>query len=352
LLENITASNTKEILAFNKKLLELSIGEVISISSSTRILDFNAKEETLKKISRLIYLGEGRKYFSLKEALAKIDSKREYFLSIQNRGLTNPLISDFDSLFFCNYFYLNLENFTNRLLLREAKAFRRKPKLVDFHSFLKPPFSTYQEVKNVFQKPPFSSLKSTVSGKGLKTALLTSIENAQKVKTFFGKNTEFDKQILFNEKNIFADKSYPDIFRKQFKKLLESSDLVFVDLPQIEQAAVSGNYRQTIAEIKKVDKILGTLTDIHENTTVIVSSLYGLAEKMADIKLTANNRPTTSTNPLPFIIVGKEYEKKTKAAPSIAHLVSANKSIMSIAPTILKILEIDKPKEFSENSLV
>ena len=51
-----------------------------------------------------------------------------------------------------------------------------------------------------------------------------------------------------------------------------------------------------------------------------------------------------STNPVPFIIAGKNYKKGKRLRKS--------KSLSSVAPTILDIFQIDKPKEMSSKSLL
>jgi 2,3-bisphosphoglycerate-independent phosphoglycerate mutase len=71
---------------------------------------------------------------------------------------------------------------------------------------------------------------------------------------------------------------------------------------------------------------------------VLITSDHGNAEEMLDAK---SLQPLTAhtLNPVPVIYVGKQKIKLR------------NGSLQDVAPTVLKLLEIDKPSEMTGNAL-
>jgi len=105
----------------------------------------------------------------------------------------------------------------------------------------------------------------------------------------------------------------------------------------------TGNLEAAIKTCEKVDKYLGKLTKayLEKSGTVIITSDHGNIEKMINLE-TGEIYTEHTTNYVPFIIVNKEL-KKIKMAKS--------GSLCDIAPTILKILKIKKPKEMKGQPL-
>ncbi|MBU1262443.1 2,3-bisphosphoglycerate-independent phosphoglycerate mutase, partial [bacterium] len=75
---------------------------------------------------------------------------------------------------------------------------------------------------------------------------------------------------------------------------------------------------------------------------VLVTSDHGNAEEMID-KKTGIPKTAHTKNPVEFIYIANDYK----------NIRLKNRGILSdIAPTILHLLEIDKPKEMSSENLI
>jgi len=104
----------------------------------------------------------------------------------------------------------------------------------------------------------------------------------------------------------------------------------------------TGNLKACIKAIEHVDKCLGQLkqaVDKERGTLVIVAD-HGNAEKMIDLNTNEVYTEHTS-NPVPFVIF------ETKKVNRQLH----RGRLGDVAPTILKLMEITKPKEMTDKSL-
>nr|YP_010904022.1 phosphoglycerate mutase [Caulacanthus ustulatus]WCH57273.1 phosphoglycerate mutase [Caulacanthus ustulatus] len=109
----------------------------------------------------------------------------------------------------------------------------------------------------------------------------------------------------------------------------------------------TGNLEATIKAIQAVDECIGQLVKETEsiNGTLIITADHGNAEYM----ITEHDTPCTShsTNLVPFIIHRKSKQIENKPIE-----LRANGSLADIAPTVLKLLDIKKPKDMNGKSLI
>ena len=102
----------------------------------------------------------------------------------------------------------------------------------------------------------------------------------------------------------------------------------------------TGNFEATVKAVKKVDNCVGKIIkNIQEKQGVaIITADHGNDEKMQNEDGEVFTAHTT--NKVPFCVVG--YNCKLKN----------NGGIANIAPAILEILNIEKPSEMTEESLI
>jgi 2,3-bisphosphoglycerate-independent phosphoglycerate mutase len=101
----------------------------------------------------------------------------------------------------------------------------------------------------------------------------------------------------------------------------------------------TGNYEATIKALEAIDSCLGTIVEYaNENFyTLFLTADHGNSDIMFDEN---NNIVTThTTNPVPFIVTDKKLKLK-------------DGSITSIAPTILKYMDIKIPKEMENSEIL
>jgi len=106
----------------------------------------------------------------------------------------------------------------------------------------------------------------------------------------------------------------------------------------------TGIYEAAVKAVEITDLSVGKLVDeaLRHDYTVMVSSDHGNAEEMWDYRI---NMPKTAhtTNPVEFIYIAKDAAG-VKLRP---HGI-----LSDIAPTVLAVLGIEKPKDMTSETLI
>ena len=103
----------------------------------------------------------------------------------------------------------------------------------------------------------------------------------------------------------------------------------------------SGMFNPAIKACEFIDNQLGILEQaiLQNNGQMLITADHGNIEDMKD----ENNNPHTShtTNPVPLILVQQNSDIKLK-----------NGSLADLAPTIIELMNLEKPKEMLAQSLI
>lgn len=121
-------------------------------------------------------------------------------------------------------------------------------------------------------------------------------------------------------------------------------DFIAVNFANPDMVGHTGVMEATEKAIKTVDECVGKLFKklLSIGGSGIITADHGNAELMID-KLTKRPITSHSTNPVPFIVVGDEFKN--------AELLSDGK-LSDIAPTVLSMMKMEKPKEMTGHSLI
>ena len=117
-------------------------------------------------------------------------------------------------------------------------------------------------------------------------------------------------------------------------------NLIVLNYANPDMVGHTGDFNATVKAIETVDECVKKLLLEMEKIDgiTIITADHGNAEKMVD----ESGNPCTShtTNQVPFVIVGYPCALKNEGA------------LCDIAPTILEILNIKKPREMTGQSLI
>lgn len=136
-----------------------------------------------------------------------------------------------------------------------------------------------------------------------------------------------------------------------------SADIIFVSLANLDLVTATGNFKAAQEAARALDKNIGKLVNaiLKQNGLLIITAAYGRAESMINM---GTELPSLgiSSNPVPFIIIGDEYEGKTIGLSDplngdLSLLASAG-TLYDITPTILKILDLPLPENLKGESLI
>ena len=119
-------------------------------------------------------------------------------------------------------------------------------------------------------------------------------------------------------------------------------DFIVVNFANPDMVGHTGIVKAAITAIEKVDECVGRIKDaiIENDGALFICADHGNAEKMLD-NYTGKSVTAHTTNDVPFILVNDGDAKLREGG-----------SLCDIAPTILEILDIEKPAEMTGESLI
>ncbi|MCK4552519.1 MAG: 2,3-bisphosphoglycerate-independent phosphoglycerate mutase [Tenericutes bacterium] len=117
-------------------------------------------------------------------------------------------------------------------------------------------------------------------------------------------------------------------------------DVVILNFANGDMVGHTGVIPAAIKAVETVDECVGKVVDkiVELGGTALITADHGNVEKM----ITEDNKPFTAhtTNLVPFIVVDKSVTLRT------------NGNLGDIAPTMLKLLKLEQPKEMTGESLI
>ena len=208
--------------------------------------------------------------------------------------------------------------------------------------------------KNLLVAYPPEDLVNTlgeyISKKGMTQLRLSEFEKSGHITFYFSGCSDNvfvnEERKIFERSDVFTYDEDPKMRSYDITEYLINSlgryDLSVVNYPNGDALGHTGIYRKVIEGIEELDKCLGRLKEniIRDDIVWIITADHGNCENMIDSDETPNKMH--STNPVPFIIVDKSYNIDPEYVGKLS----------DIAPTILKIMDLEIPKEMTGKVLI
>ena len=329
---------------------KLEVSKIASISGRYYAMDRDHNWDRTDKTFDLLIKGKGKKYKTAKQAI-EVSYKKgvtDEFIEpslIEVGPGEKGTVATNDAVVFVN--------FRNDRPRQLAERFLKKaPKNLEYVTMtqynpdyqVKAAFSPV-EIKNslgeIISKNKLKQLKITESEK---FAHLTFFLNCKREEAFEGE----DRIMLDSYSDIKTHDQRPkmrtpDISREIIQDIKANAhEVIFTNLCNCDMVGHTGNLKATIRGVETVDKAIAKIVEqgLKNNFNIIITADHGNAEEMIEEE-TGNIVTSHSTNPVPFILISKKYKK----------LKTDEGSLTNVAPTIVKILNLKKPKEMTGNSL-
>ncbi|PLX24488.1 2,3-bisphosphoglycerate-independent phosphoglycerate mutase [Candidatus Parcubacteria bacterium] len=210
------------------------------------------------------------------------------------------------------------------------------------------------DLGNVLTAYPGVDIPDTlpIALKEVKQLYIAETEKYAHVTYFF--NGGYDHQVNGEEwvnipsKDVASYDKVPEMSNKEVANYVLNSldkdeyEFITINFASPDMIGHTGNLEAAKETVKAVDALVDKIIKVilKKNGTLLVTADHGNIEEMVNTK-TGEVITEHSTNPVPFIIVSKSKYK----------LKSTGK-LSNIAPTILDILNIDKPKLMKSQSLI
>lgn len=211
-------------------------------------------------------------------------------------------------------------------------------------------------LKNLFPEIEIEeSLGEILSKNNKKQLRIAETEKFAHVTFFFngGRESIFkgEERILVPSPDIKTYDLQPEMSAKEVTdKLLESIekkeyDFIVVNYANCDMVGHSGNLDAAIKSVEFIDSCLKRIYEKAKecDASMIITADHGNIEQMFNKEKNAIHTSHT-LNPVPCVLVGKKFFK--------SKVKLANGTLADIAPTILELLKLKKPKIMSGKSLI
>ena len=288
-------------------------------------------------------------------------------LILNNSSKDDLLIKENDSVIFFNFrpdrareisTALTQINFTEferivfpkNLYYACLTEYDRKLHLSEYANPVVPTAFTHNELSKVNREKSLGEIISSLNKRQIRIA---ETEKYRHVTSFFnmGREKEFEgeERILIPSPKVTTYDEQPEMSAKGVSEktiqAIKSGNysLIVVNFANADMVGHTGLIPATIKAVEAVDNALNDIYNAisETNGTLIITADHGNAEQM--LNEDGSIRTAHSLKPVPFILINKSMKSiKLKQRGCLA----------DIAPTILDIMEIEKPKEMTGQSLI
>ena len=327
--------------------------QIASIIGRYYAMDRDKRWERIKKAYDLLLKGIGTPSKDLLKTVEESYEKGitdEFILPIVHVDENNKpigIIRPGDVVVFYNFRTDRGRELTQVLTQEDMPEFQMK-KIPLYYVTMTAYDDKFNDIKVVFPKEDLTNtLGEIISKKGKKQIRIAETEKYPHVTFFFsgGREKEFkgEKRILIPSPKVATYDLKPEMSAYKVTGALlpeikkNETDLIVLNYANGDMVGHTGVFEAAKKAIETVDKNLKKVVEeaLKQNYTIIVLADHGNAENM----INPDGSPHTAhtTNPVPVILIDNNLKPKLKDG------ILAN-----IAPTILKIMGIEKPEEMTD----
>ncbi len=353
------ASAESYIMKLQEKMNEKQIGKIASLSGRFYAMDRDKRWERVKKCYDALVKGEGNKAGSPVKAIEDSYQKEVFDEFVEPTLICNgeePIatIGENDSVIFFNFRPDRAREITRALVDPEFDGFETKKDLNLYYVCFTSYDETMPNVHIAFKKEP---LKNTfgeyISQKGYTQLRIAETEKYAHVTFFFNggeeKQYEGEDRILVPSPKVETYDLKPEMSAYEVtEKVIDAInqdkyDVIILNYANTDMVGHTGSLEAAIKAVEAVDECVGKVVELVEskNGNILITADHGNAEQMIDYS-TGEPHTAHTTNPVPLILVTNDKKLKLKTGGKLADL----------APTMLDLMELDKPEEMAGESLL
>ncbi len=349
-------SGINYVKQLEEAIMEIGAGEIATVSGRFYAMDRDKRWERVEKAYNAIAHGEGVKASNALEAVqASYDNEKfdEFVMPtvIEKDGKPVATLQDNDSIIFFNFRPDRAIQLSNAITDDEWEFFDRGQRAQNLKLVTMTMYNPSIKAEIAF--PPIA-LKNVVgevlSNKGLTQLRIAETEKYPHV-TFFmngGRNEEFpgENRILIPSPKVETYDLKPEMSIYEVTDALvadieaDKHDAIILNFANPDMVGHSGMLEPTIKAVEAVDENLGRVVDAitAKGGHAIIFADHGNAETM----LTPEGKPHTAHTTVPVpVIVTKEGATLREGG-----------RLADIAPTMLDLLNIEKPVEMTGVSFI
>ncbi|WP_053955291.1 2,3-bisphosphoglycerate-independent phosphoglycerate mutase [Inediibacterium massiliense] len=351
-------SAIKYIEELEDKIKKIGVGKIATLSGRYYAMDRDNRWDRVKLSYDAITLGVGEFANSSIEAIQNSYSKDELdefvkpTIILENNQATAK-VSENDSVIMFNFRPDRAREITRSFVDKDFKRFERKNGFFPLHYVCMTQYDATMPNVNVSYPPQTltNTLGEYLSKLGKKQLRIAETEKYAHVTFFFNGGVEAslpgEDRILIPSPKVATYDLKPEMSAYEVTtKLVEAIDqdlydFIAVNFANPDMVGHTGVIDATIAAIEAVDTCVGKVVDkiIEVGGQMILTADHGNADEMLD----ENEHPITShsTNPVPILLINASSEYNIQEG-----------KLADIAPTLLQLMDLEKPIEMSGESLL
>jgi len=340
-----------------QKIEEIGVGKIATVSGRYYAMDRDRRWDRTKLAYDAMVLGKGKVDINPIEAVGKsyqegINDEFVVPTVIIEDGRPIATIDNGDSIIFFNFRPDRARQITRAIVDEDFQGFEREKKVETHFVTMTEYDKTIRNVHIAFKTEiPTNTLGEYISNLGLSQLRIAETEKYAHVTFFFngGREVPFknEDRVLIPSPKVATYDLKPEMSAFEVKDEVlnrlnqDKYDLIVLNFANPDMVGHTGKIEAAIKAVETVDSCLGEIVDLllKKGGKALITADHGNAEMMIDER---DNSPITShtTNKVPLILVGEENVKLREGI------------LADIAPTLLDMMELEKPKEMTGETLI
>ena len=351
------ASGESYIMQLEEKMKEKGVGKIASISGRYYAMDRDKRWDRVKKCYDALVNGEGNKATSATIAIEDSYQKEVFDEFVEPTVICNgdtPIatIQENDSVIFFNFRPDRARQITRAIVDPDFDGFETK-KLKTYFVCFTSYDETMPNVKIAFKKEPIvNTFGEVISKNGLTQLRIAETEKYAHVTFFFngGEEKQYpgEDRILVPSPKVATYDLQPEMSAREVTENVvkainsEKYNAIILNYANPDMVGHTGSLPAAIKAVETIDECVGKVVEavLAHDGTLIITADHGNCEQMIDYK-TGEPHTAHTTNPVPLILVSNNENYKVKSG-----------KLADLAPTLLEILEIEKPAEMTGESIL
>jgi len=357
-----------------KSIAEYKVGRIATISGRFYAMDRDNNWERVAPAYTAIVYGRSERTFA--DPLEAVDfyySQKIYDEEFKPTVITGrdglaAAVNDNDAVIFFNFRADRARQLTKAIILPGFNKIKDRKKIQNLYFATLTEYEKNLPVKIAF--PPeviTNTLGDVIAASGLKQLRLAETEKYAHVTYFFngGKEEPRPKEERIIVPSVrtesYADKpkmSAPEITAALNQAIHQDEyDFILMNYANADMVGHTGNIDATVEALEYLDKALGEVSKLvlAQKGVLLITADHGNAEELFNMQ-TGSIDKEHSTNPVPLVIISYDYEGKNlgggEAGSVDLSLLKPQGILADVAPTVLKIMRLPKPKEMTGRSLI
>ena len=350
-------SASKYLQSIEDELKKYKLPPIASVMGRYYAMDRDNRWDRVEKAYNCLVLGLGEKADNSIQAVEnsyKLDKYDEFVKPTVIGNEPKSRIKNSDSVIFFNFRPDRAREITKALTFEDFSGFERLEVPENLYYVC---FTQYDETFTLpvaFKPQKLVNILSDVLEKNKIHQFRTAETEKYAHITFFfnggvEKKGDLETRVLVNSPKVATYDLQPEMSAKEVcNNVLEALNdrtyqFILVNFANCDMVGHTGNFDAVVKAVKVVDECVGKIAAkaIEKGVTMLLTADHGNAECMEN-PITHAVQTAHTTNEVPFLVINGG--KKVKLAQ--------NGKLADVAPTVLKILEIEKPKEMTGKSLI